>query len=100
MAILEREAVAVNAATYVAYYRRHMARDETDLFPRVEDCLSNADLKAVSDAIPLEADPLFRPQGQAALPVIAPAEPACVQSRFKSTADYFLGFVAPRGAGK
>jgi hemerythrin-like domain-containing protein len=58
-AILEREAVEVNAATYVAYYRQHMAREETDLFPRVEGFLSNADWKAVSDAIPLEADPLF-----------------------------------------
>jgi hemerythrin-like domain-containing protein len=59
MAILEREAIEVNAATYVAYYRQHMAGEEADLFPRVEGFLSNADWKAVSDAIPLEADPLF-----------------------------------------
>lgn len=58
-AILEREAVEVDAATYIVYYRQHMAREEADLFPRVEGFLSNADWKAVSDAIPLEADPLF-----------------------------------------
>ena len=58
-AILEREAVEVNAATYVAYYRQHMAREEVELFPRVESFLSDADWNAVSDAIPVRADPLF-----------------------------------------
>jgi hemerythrin-like domain-containing protein len=58
-AILERETVEVNAATYVAYYRQHMAHEEADLFPRVDSFLSDADWKIVRDAIPLEADPLF-----------------------------------------
>jgi hemerythrin-like domain-containing protein len=58
-AILEREAVEVGAATYIVYYRQHMAREEADLFPRLDDVLSSADWKAVDDAITAEADPLF-----------------------------------------
>ena len=58
-AILERESVTVNAATYVAYYRQHMAGEEADLFPRVAGVLSVEDWKAVDDAITAEADPLF-----------------------------------------
>jgi hemerythrin-like domain-containing protein len=58
-AILEREAVEVDAATYIVYYRQHMAREEAELFPRLEDVLGNEDWKAVDDAITPEADPLF-----------------------------------------
>ncbi len=58
-AILEREAVEASAATYIVYYRQHMAREEAELFPRVEDVLSDADWKAVGEAITAEADPLF-----------------------------------------
>jgi hemerythrin-like domain-containing protein len=58
-AMLEREAVEVNAATYIAYYRQHMVGEETDLFPRLEGVLGNEDWKAVGDAITPEADPLF-----------------------------------------
>lgn len=58
-AILQREAVEVDAATYIVYYRQHMAREETDLFPRLEAVLGSEDWKAVDDAITPEADPLF-----------------------------------------
>lgn len=58
-AILEREAVEVDAATYIVYYRQHMAREEADLFPRLEDIFGSEDWKAVEDAISPEADPLF-----------------------------------------
>ncbi len=58
-AILERESVEVDAATYIAYYRQHMAGEETDLFPRLGQVLDNADWKAVADAIAPEVDPLF-----------------------------------------
>ena len=58
-AILQRESVEVDAATYIVYYRQHMAREEADLFPRLEDVLSSANWKAVDDAITAEADPLF-----------------------------------------
>ena len=58
-AILERESVEVDAATYIVYYRQHMAREEAELFPRLEDVLGNEDWQAVGDAITAEADPLF-----------------------------------------
>lgn len=58
-AMLTREAVEVNAATYIAYYRQHMVGEEADLFPRLEGVLGNEDWKAVGDAITPEADPLF-----------------------------------------
>jgi hemerythrin-like domain-containing protein len=58
-AILEREAVEVGAATYIVYYRQHMAREEADLFPRLADVLGSEDWKAVDEAITPEADPLF-----------------------------------------
>ncbi len=58
-AILEREAVEVDAATYIVYYRQHMAREEAELFPRLADVLGNDDWKAVEDAISPEVDPLF-----------------------------------------
>jgi hemerythrin-like domain-containing protein len=58
-AILERETVEVDAATYIAYYRQHMMREETDLFARLDQVLGDEDWKAVADAITPEADPLF-----------------------------------------
>ena len=58
-AMLQRESVEVNAATYIAYYRQHMVGEETDLFPRLEGILGDEDWKAVGDAITPEADPLF-----------------------------------------
>ncbi len=58
-AILARESVEASAATYIVYYRQHMAREEAELFPRAEDVLRDADWIAVADAITAEADPLF-----------------------------------------
>lgn len=58
-AMLERESVEVDAATYIVYYRQHMAREEAELFPRLEDVLGDEDWKAVDSAITAEADPLF-----------------------------------------
>ena len=58
-AMVDRESVEVEAATYIVYYRQHMAREEADLFPRVEDVLTDTDWRTVGDAIAAEADPLF-----------------------------------------
>ena len=58
-AMLERESVEVDAATYIVYYRQHMAREEAELFPRLEDVLGSEDWKVVDGAISPEADPLF-----------------------------------------
>ena len=58
-AMMPRVAVEGPAATYAAYYRRHMAREEADLFPRVERVLKFSDWAAVEKAVPTEKDPLF-----------------------------------------
>ena len=58
-AMIPRVAVEGPAATYASYYRRHMAREEAELFPRVEQGLKSSDWSAVEKAIPSEKDPLF-----------------------------------------
>lgn len=58
-ALLTRESVEVAAATYLTYYRHHMAREEQDLFPMVDKVLRPADWKFVQAAIPTQEDPLF-----------------------------------------
>lgn len=61
-AMMPRAAVEGPAATYAAYYRRHMAREEADLFPRIEQVLKPSDWVAVEKAVPAESDPLFGPR--------------------------------------
>ena len=61
-AMLARESVEVAAATYITYYRHHMAREELDLFPVAEKILRPADWKSVAAGIPPEDDPLFGKQ--------------------------------------
>ena len=58
-ALLARESIEAGAATYITYYRHHMAREEMDLFPIVEKALHPEDWKLVAAAIPSEQDPLF-----------------------------------------
>ena len=58
-ALLPREEVEAPAATYVAYYRQHMVREESDVFPRAERQLAKEDWAAVEAAIPETPDPLF-----------------------------------------
>ena len=58
-ALVPREEVETPAATYVAYYRQHMAREESDVFPRAERELGKEDWAAVDAAIPETPDPLF-----------------------------------------
>lgn len=58
-ALMPRAAVEGSAATYSAYYRRHMAHEEADLFPRVERLLSEEDWAAIEKAVPVQRDPLF-----------------------------------------
>lgn len=58
-ALLTRESVEAVAATYVTYYRHHMAREEKDLFPMVDKVLRPVDWKSVAAAIRPEEDPLF-----------------------------------------
>lgn len=58
-ALVARESVEAAAATYVTYYRHHMAREEMDLFPIAEKVLRPQDWKSVTAAIPPQEDPLF-----------------------------------------
>ena len=58
-ALMPRAAVEGPAATYAAYYRRHMAREEAELFPRVDQSLKTKDWTAVEKAVPTGRDPLF-----------------------------------------
>jgi len=58
--VTERSALEAAAATYVVYYRHHMAAEERELIPRAVELLTPADWAAVA-AIPSESDPLFGP---------------------------------------
>jgi hemerythrin-like domain-containing protein len=57
-AIASRKALETAAATYVVYYRHHLAVEERDVIPRAMELLNAEDWKAVA-AIPAEPDPVF-----------------------------------------
>jgi hemerythrin-like domain-containing protein len=58
--VTERSAFEAAAATFVVYYRHHMAAEEREVIPRAVELLTAADWAAVA-AIPSESDPLFGP---------------------------------------
>ena len=58
-AVLPRSEVEAAAATYLVYYRHHIATEEKDVLARAEDALTDEDWDAVNAAVPLEPDPLF-----------------------------------------
>jgi len=58
-ALVAREEVEASAATYVAYYRQHMTREEREMFPRAGRKLRKEDWAAVEAAVPGTRDPLF-----------------------------------------
>jgi hemerythrin-like domain-containing protein len=57
--VVERARVEAAAATYLVYYRRHLALEDRDLVPRAESLLTPQDWNDVVAAIPPGADPLF-----------------------------------------
>lgn len=57
--VVERARVEAAAATYLVYYRRHLALEDRDLVPRAEKLLTPQDWEAVVAAVPAGADPLF-----------------------------------------
>lgn len=57
--VVERAKVEAAAATYLVYYRRHLALEDRDIVPRAEQLLTPRDWEAVVAAIPAGADPLF-----------------------------------------
>ena len=57
--VVERAKVEAAAATYLVYYRRHLALEDRDIVPRAEQLLTQQDWEAVIAAVPHGADPLF-----------------------------------------
>ena len=57
--VVERAKVEAAAATYLVYYRRHLALEDRDIVPRAEQLLTPQDWEAVMAAIPNGSDPLF-----------------------------------------
>ena len=57
--VAERAAVEAAAATYLVYYRHHLAQEETHVIPRAAELLTEEDWSAVVAAVPPGPDPLF-----------------------------------------
>ena len=57
--VVERARVEAAAATYLVYYRRHLALEDRDMVPRAAQLLTPQDWEAVTATIPSGADPLF-----------------------------------------
>ena len=51
--------VEAAAATYLAYYRQHLATEEKEVIPRAAELLTPQDWAAVAAAVPAGPDPLF-----------------------------------------
>lgn len=58
-AVVLRSSVEAAAATYLAYYRHHLATEEGDILPRAARLLEPDDWRAVARAVPHLPDPLF-----------------------------------------
>lgn len=57
--VIPRETVEVAAATYLVYYRHHLAAEEAEILPRAARTLKAEDWAAVAAAVPAVPDPLF-----------------------------------------
>ena len=57
--ISSRAALEAAAAMYLVYYRNHLSSEERHVMPRTARSLTAADWKAVDEAVPASADPLF-----------------------------------------
>jgi hemerythrin-like domain-containing protein len=57
--IVPREKVEAAAATYLVYYRHHLATEEAEILPLAAELLTPDDWAAVAAAVPLGPDPLF-----------------------------------------
>lgn len=58
-AVMSRAIVESMAATYLVYYRHHIATEETAVLPRAAALLTAPDWAAVAAAAPAGRDPLF-----------------------------------------
>jgi hemerythrin-like domain-containing protein len=59
--VVPRADVEAAAATYLVYYRGHIAAEESSVLARAEDSLTEEDWDAVNAAVPPQPDPLFGP---------------------------------------
>jgi hemerythrin-like domain-containing protein len=58
-ALEPRSIVETAAATYLVYYRAHLAAEENEVIPRAAELLTVEDWAAVAGAVPAGPDPLF-----------------------------------------
>ena len=54
-----RVALEAAAATYVVYYRHHLATEEREIMPRAAQLLTQEDWAAMAATVPAASDPLF-----------------------------------------
>jgi len=57
--VIERETVEAAAATYLVYYRHHLATEEGEILPLAARLLEPEDWAAVATAVAIVSDPLF-----------------------------------------
>jgi hemerythrin-like domain-containing protein len=57
--MVSRADVEAAAATYLVYYRGHIASEENDVLAHAARCLTEEDWEAVNAAVPPGADPVF-----------------------------------------
>jgi hemerythrin-like domain-containing protein len=57
--IVPRDKIEAAAATYLVYYRHHLATEEAEILPLAAELLTPEDWAAVAAAVPAGPDPLF-----------------------------------------
>jgi hemerythrin-like domain-containing protein len=57
--VMPRASLEAALATYLVYYKNHIAKEEADILTRAAKELTAADWEAVRDAVPHRHDPLF-----------------------------------------
>ena len=57
--VIPRATVEAAAATYLVYYRHHLAVEESEVLPHASRTLKPDDWAAVAAAVPVAPDPLF-----------------------------------------
>jgi len=57
--VIQRATVEAAAATYLVYYRHHLAVEESEILPHASRNLKPDDWAAVAAAVPVVPDPLF-----------------------------------------
>lgn len=57
--VTPRAALEAAAATYLVYYRHHVATEEREMLPRAAQLLTRDDWAAIAATVPAAPDPLF-----------------------------------------